>query len=326
MEPASSGSARSAPWKKSHIAEKCSSNANGTACYPCSRSGTELKHFGESRGEELLTSFRAVFLASHFPLPASEKGRTTRGTSGRKQSESSKKSDLNTVSLKMSLDLFDPVILDISSKTLPKQGMMRNGVCSDAMILEGRTEGNVSGFWPTPRARDHKGSDPLDRKPKCDDSLPTRIERMKWPTPTESDGKGGVGGKRGGGPNLRTAVTEWATPTRRDYRSGKGRTQKQRGRKNGMSLPEQIESHGGTKTQQTFPTPHGFSKDGKSNGPSGNELGRAVNAIDRKGKGSLNPAWVSWLMGFPLKWVSLEPMEEDIFQGWKKAFQTEWKN
>ena len=93
-----------------------------------------------------------------------------------------------------------------------------------------------------------------------------------------------------------------------------------------MSLPEQIESHGGTKTQQTFPTPHGFSKDGKSNGPSGNELGRAVNAIDRKGKGSLNPAWVSWLMGFPLKWVSLEPMEEDIFQGWKKAFQTEWKN
>lgn len=26
-----------------------------------------------------------------------------------------------------------------------------------------------------------------------------------------------------------------------------------------------------------WPTPHGFSKDGKSNGPSGNELGRAVN-------------------------------------------------
>ncbi len=26
-----------------------------------------------------------------------------------------------------------------------------------------------------------------------------------------------------------------------------------------------------------WPTPHGFTKDGKSNGPSGNELGRAVN-------------------------------------------------
>ena len=30
---------------------------------------------------------------------------------------------------------------------------------------------------------------------------------------------------------------------------------------------------------KTWPTPHGFSKDGKSNGPSGNELGRAVNQM-----------------------------------------------
>ena len=88
-----------------------------------------------------------------------------------------------------------------------------------------------------------------------------------------------------------------------------------------------------------WPTPHGFSPDGRSNGPSGNELGRAVNralyptplasdatkwsnqsreerlkkrnsirlitAVAPEGGagGSLNPTWVEWLMGWPLGWT-----------------------
>jgi hypothetical protein len=90
-----------------------------------------------------------------------------------------------------------------------------------------------------------------------------------------------------------------------------------------------------------WPTPHGFSKDGKSNGPSGNELGRAVNQamwptpvsrdkrtikgaqhpsgwtgakwlcetvgeVEGTTTGSLNPTWVEWLMGFPEGWTALE--------------------
>ncbi len=82
-----------------------------------------------------------------------------------------------------------------------------------------------------------------------------------------------------------------------------------------------------------WPTPHGFSQDGKSNGPSGNELGRAVNRSlwptphancstgpGRQGReggdnlqtaagGSLNPPWVEWLMGFPVEWTALEASE-----------------
>ena len=91
-----------------------------------------------------------------------------------------------------------------------------------------------------------------------------------------------------------------------------------------------------------WPTPHGFSKDGRSNGPSGNELGRAVNqslrmwptpaagddrdrgcmkmpSIQRRARlgkqlnlsmvvdpdsGSLNADWVEWLMGFPTGWTN----------------------
>jgi hypothetical protein len=86
-----------------------------------------------------------------------------------------------------------------------------------------------------------------------------------------------------------------------------------------------------------WPTPHGFSPDGKSNGPSGNELGRAVNwatphancstgpgSQGREGGenlqtqvgGSLNPTWVEWLMGWPLGWTDLEPLETAKFRLW----------
>lgn len=110
----------------------------------------------------------------------------------------------------------------------------------------------------------------------------------------------------------------------------------------GTSLPQFINT-------QRVPTPHGFSKDGKSNGPSGNELGRAVNQMQRvptpcsqdaknatlppsqggrdsipgflirEGEttgGSLNPTWVEWLMGWPLGWTDLKPLATDKFQQW----------
>jgi hypothetical protein len=94
------------------------------------------------------------------------------------------------------------------------------------------------------------------------------------------------------------------------------------------------------KLRETWPTPHEFSKDGKSNGPSGNELGRAVNQSfppptastggpEPEGKtgrkletvtgGSLNPTWVEWLMGWPLAWTDLKQLEMDRFQQWQHS-------
>ena len=35
--------------------------------------------------------------------------------------------------------------------------------------------------------------------------------------------------------------------------------------------------------------------------------------------GSLNPTWVEWLMGWPLGWTDLEPLETDKFQGWQQS-------
>ena len=67
-------------------------------------------------------------------------------------------------------------------------------------------------------------------------------------------------GKRGMG--LENAIKIWPTPQAENFRSRGGK------RKGEMGLDRAV---------KLWPTPHGFSPDGKSNGPSGNELGRAVN-------------------------------------------------
>jgi hypothetical protein len=90
-----------------------------------------------------------------------------------------------------------------------------------------------------------------------------------------------------------------------------------------------------------WPTPHGMCADNpRRPGPSGNELGRAVNraarltkdglwttptaddtgyrkdqyaqggtALSTQAGGSLNPLWVEWLMGFPIGWTDCELSE-----------------
>lgn len=104
-----------------------------------------------------------------------------------------------------------------------------------------------------------------------------------------------------------------------------------------------------------WPTPHGFSQNGKSNGPSRNELGRAVNQSlrwatprasdgekmssmsvarrqrgvktsslpdqvrEQTGTGSLNPTWVEWLMGFPEEWTALDASEMPLSRRSRKS-------
>jgi hypothetical protein len=133
-----------------------------------------------------------------------------------------------------------------------------------------------------------------------------------------------------------TASGLWPTPAAVSYGSNQG---------GGMGrvgpVRHSLESMA---RRNLWPTPHGFSQDGRSNGPSGNELGRAVNQamwptpvsrdkrtikgaqhpsgwtgakglcetvgeVEGTATGSLNPTWVEWLMGFPAEWTALEPSE-----------------
>lgn len=113
------------------------------------------------------------------------------------------------------------------SETWPRSGMTLSGIACPLPTLAPLTDGTESGslptptvadsrnsrnatagrkpgskahsgvtlsdyvtLWPTPRATDYKGADPLDRRPVCDDDLPTRVKR--WPTPRSSDADKGI--------------------------------------------------------------------------------------------------------------------------------------
>jgi hypothetical protein len=44
--------------------------------------------------------------------------------------------------------------------------------------------------------------------------------------------------------------------------------------------------------------------------------------LKREGSGRLNPPWVEWLMGWPVGWTDLKPLETDRFQQWQQQHGT----
>ena len=77
-----------------------------------------------------------------------------------------------------------------------------------------------------------------------------------------------------------------------------------------------------TKGLRMWPTP--TARDHKDSGDNLNlyrhdrqsaQLGIVAKRTDPTG-GSLNPMWVEWLMGWPLEWTGLKPLETDKFHLW----------
>ncbi len=63
-----------------------------------------------------------------------------------------------------------------------------------------------------------------------------------------------------------------------------------------------------------YPTP--TMRDWKDNGKSPAELNRNSTTLATIAGGQLNPNWVEWLMGWPVGWTDLKPLEMDRFQQW----------
>ncbi len=49
------------------------------------------------------------------------------------------------------------------------------------------------------------------------------------------------------------------------------------------------------------------------------QLARQVYASENATGGQLNPTWVEWLMGWPIGWTDLKPLETDKFQEWLRS-------
>lgn len=103
-----------------------------------------------------------------------------------------------------------------------------------------------------------------------------------WPTPLANSHTGaGHGPNKKGGLNLQTAVKNWPTPVASMH---KGSSPASLTRKSGKSREN-------------------------------DRLDHAVMASDG---GQLNPQWVEWLMGWPIGWTDLKPLEMGKFQEWRQ--------
>ena len=70
---------------------------------------------------------------------------------------------------------------------------------------------------------------------------------------------------------------------------------------------------------QMYPTPK--ASDGNKRGKVSNHHQNGLAGAVKSGHsgGVLNPNWVEWLMGWPIGWTDLKPLEMDKFQSWLKA-------
>lgn len=106
-----------------------------------------------------------------------------------------------------------------------------------------------------------------------------------WPTPTVHGNHNKPGTSKNAGWGLSSAVKLWPTPT---AMSGSG----------GAALCKWGGS-GSRKAMRKLVTPQ------ELNGP-------------------LNPAWVEWLMGWPIGWTDLEPLAMARFREWQRQHSTTW--
>ena len=108
----------------------------------------------------------------------------------------------------------------------PRSGLMRNGIAYRLPPLVPRISGTGFSYWVTPTATDGmRGSRP--GRPH-DTGFPLSQQVVmphRWPTPDASMGKW-------------VAKKTFPTPTERDWKSGKSKTQAERGRTAGPSLSE----------------------------------------------------------------------------------------
>ncbi len=173
LDPSCLGGTPSARWKKKNTAGRCSSDARGTVCYPCSRSGTMYSHFEESLGAKKLISSLLASPASPSRRPANTLDPPTIATSGPTPSGSYARWDRDSCCWRTyQLSLLTRTLVRFSG-SWPRSGTMLDGIVFPRRPSVPLTAETDYGLWPTPRSRDWKGKgkDCLDRAVKM------------WPTP-----------------------------------------------------------------------------------------------------------------------------------------------
>jgi hypothetical protein len=260
---------------------------------------------------EAATSLPGDSLVSRFRKPESDLEKMTPATCGHTPFAFYESQEHRWASSRMSLDFSAQDISGRSSVTWPKRGSMRNGACWEQTTWAPRIDASGCGFWPTetwmtPRTPTGGGqavrSTPGGGLHKLEDQILARgaSTPQTYPTPNAGDADGRYArckstdslhkpDGRHAMPLSRLAM-QWRTPRASDGEKG-GPNQTD----GGPSLSNQA-SH--------MPTPTANRRSGLQS--------HGKNAI----LGSLNPDWVELLMGWPLSWTALVPLDMIDLMGW----------
>ena len=282
LEGNCSDGARFAPSSASPTPQAYLPSDKMTAFSRPSRFGMTFAPLTDALGAELLTWFLAGFHArTSVPQERASESTANAPASGAKWRELSTRYDPVSSSWKTHRCLWEED-LPWSSVILPRSGLMRDGVCWELPTLAHHTGANDAGFgqnWPTPDARDAQpegleaGIRRMEKYSTC--GLQTAVKL--WPTPTCPNGGRSV-----------AHVTDWRSD-RTAYTAN--------GKKVQVDLAQAVK-------RWATPTVCG------NNNRAGASL-KSGDGLATQAGGALNPTWVEWLMGWPLGWTDLKPLETD---------------
>lgn len=242
---------------------------------------------------------------------------------------------------------------------MARRGLWTTPVAADAYRDAGSgynksLKREVEDFWPTPTVEGNANRS--EYSPKAGDGLETAVNRQ-YPTPVAADSERVSETYPRGNPTLLGHLRNWPTPRARDGYEGNCVSE---GRRNTPSLEWQVQNYptptawdadgGGVLHPEKyrpgiqvplstmvawmeladdadhspgarFATP--TVQDAKNNAAR-SQLRRKGPALNVQVGGKLNPAWVSWLMGVPVGWVSLDPMPWSEYRRWLNAGPGWW--
>ena len=251
------------------------------------QSGMTCLPLTAQRGVDGWRSSLPVSPASHGATLASEQAPTTSAGSGRTSRASFVTWDHDTCSWRMSQGSFPAEGWGLSLVIWPYSGSMRNGECFQRPRSAHPTSERESSSWPTPDASDaHSERQSPSQYKRHSPGL--RAEAVMWQTPTIADSTGGHltrGGARSAelllkGQARQAEALMWQWPTPRAC-SGK--------RSSGMNRTEFYRAS-----------------------PPGQMICRDGQTCHR----TLNPLFVSWLIGLPPGWTNSMPLETGLFHSW----------
>lgn len=318
---------RSERLKSNPQPETCCSPVNGTeSCNP-SRFGTTFALSTAPHGGVLSMSSPVDSPVKTYPPQEKEPASPVNAPAfGRKCTESFARFDPDSRSWKTPqfslLGALEPF-----SETWPKSGIMLLGWCWELTTWEPHTSAKEFGFShmiPTPTACNAPNKGANTHGPKCllDVARTGWNPGEKWPTPAANDGtRGPYSGReaaKGHSWHLIDAVKEreakeetWPTPQASDYKRANSSLatclhRQSHGKQ--IGLPETVRL-------RMLPTP--TCQDSKNNG-SPSQQNRNSKPLNAAIGGALNPQWVEWLMGWPIGWTDLEPLEMDKFHWWQQ--------